>query len=142
MRHVYNEDSSPSTPEAKEDIFQCLTVYSNPKFSLANLLPSRLVLERARLYPSYRHTLLNTFILKLQSMQTSNIYIYVYIYVSFFSAISHRLNAYRIFYLNLFNDLVERLKWDILCVLHYPDLERFPFREIHCFATVLSSMKY
>lgn len=51
MRHVYNEDSSPSTPEAKEDIFQCLTVYSNPKFSLANLLPSRLVLERARLFP-------------------------------------------------------------------------------------------
>lgn len=56
MRHVYNEDSSPSTPEAKEDIFQCLTVYSNPKFSLANLLPSRLVLERARL-SSYRHVI-------------------------------------------------------------------------------------
>lgn len=56
MRHVYNEDSSPSTPEAKEDIFQCLTVYSNPKFSLANLLPSRLVLERAWL-SSYRHVI-------------------------------------------------------------------------------------
>lgn len=53
---MYNEDSSPSTPEAKEDIFQCLTVYSNPKFSLANLLPSRLVLERARL-SSYRHVI-------------------------------------------------------------------------------------
>ncbi|XP_043264448.1 kinesin-like protein unc-104 isoform X3 [Colletes gigas] len=48
MRHVYNEDSSPSTPEAKEDIFQCLTVYSNPKFSLANLLPSRQRLELMR----------------------------------------------------------------------------------------------
>ncbi|XP_076760925.1 kinesin family member unc-104 isoform X3 [Xylocopa sonorina] len=48
MRHVYNEDSSPSTPEAKEDIFQCLTGYSNPKFSLANLLPSRQRLELMR----------------------------------------------------------------------------------------------
>ncbi|XP_015436638.1 PREDICTED: kinesin-like protein unc-104 isoform X5 [Dufourea novaeangliae] len=48
MRHVYNEDSSPSTPEAKEDIFQCLTVYSYPKFSLANLLPSRQRLELMR----------------------------------------------------------------------------------------------
>ncbi|KAK9306146.1 hypothetical protein QLX08_003054 [Tetragonisca angustula] len=48
MRHVYNEDSSPSTPEAKEDIFQCLTAYSNPKFSLANLLPSRQRLELMR----------------------------------------------------------------------------------------------
>ncbi|XP_011258926.1 kinesin-like protein unc-104 isoform X13 [Camponotus floridanus] len=48
MRHVYNEDSSPSTPEAKEDIFQCLTIYSNPKFSLANLLPSRQRLELMR----------------------------------------------------------------------------------------------
>ncbi|XP_072744087.1 kinesin-like protein unc-104 isoform X7 [Anoplolepis gracilipes] len=48
MRHVYNEDSSPSTPEVKEDIFQCLTVYSNPKFSLANLLPSRQRLELMR----------------------------------------------------------------------------------------------
>ncbi|XP_043798268.1 kinesin-like protein unc-104 isoform X4 [Apis laboriosa] len=48
MRHVYNEDSSSSTPEAKEDIFQCLTAYSNPKFSLANLLPSRQKLELMR----------------------------------------------------------------------------------------------
>ncbi|XP_023288965.1 kinesin-like protein unc-104 isoform X2 [Orussus abietinus] len=48
MRHIYNEDLSPSTPEAKEDIFQCLTVYSNQKFSLANLLPSRQRLELMR----------------------------------------------------------------------------------------------
>lgn len=60
MRHVYNEDSSPSTPEAKEDIFECLTVYSNPKFSLANLLPSRLVLERARLSPLHIKRHVNT----------------------------------------------------------------------------------
>ncbi|XP_024943108.1 kinesin-like protein unc-104 isoform X5 [Cephus cinctus] len=48
MRHIYNEDLSPSTPEAKEDFFQCLTVYSNQKFSLANLLPSRQRLELMR----------------------------------------------------------------------------------------------
>ncbi|XP_011301560.1 kinesin-like protein unc-104 isoform X3 [Fopius arisanus] len=48
MRHIYNEDLSPSTPEAKEDIFQCLTAYSNQRFSLANLLPSRQRLELMR----------------------------------------------------------------------------------------------
>ncbi|PSN48270.1 Kinesin-like protein unc-104, partial [Blattella germanica] len=44
MRHIYNEDLSPETPEAKDDFFQCLSVCANQKFSLANLLPSRLVL--------------------------------------------------------------------------------------------------
>ncbi|XP_046427428.1 kinesin-like protein unc-104 isoform X4 [Neodiprion virginianus] len=48
MRHIYNEDLSPSTPEAKEDFFPCLTVCSNQKFSLANLLPSRQRLELMR----------------------------------------------------------------------------------------------
>ncbi|XP_066589122.1 kinesin-like protein unc-104 isoform X3 [Prorops nasuta] len=48
MRHVYNEDSSPSTPEAKEDIFQCFMVPSNPKLTFANLLPSRQRLELMR----------------------------------------------------------------------------------------------
>lgn len=46
MRHIYNEDLSLSTPEAKGDIFQYLINRSNPKLSLANLLPSRLVLGR------------------------------------------------------------------------------------------------
>ncbi|XP_046405609.1 kinesin-like protein unc-104 isoform X2 [Ischnura elegans] len=44
MRQIYNEDLSPGTPEAREDFFQCLSVCANQKFSLANLLPSRLVL--------------------------------------------------------------------------------------------------
>ncbi|XP_043279198.1 kinesin-like protein unc-104 isoform X4 [Venturia canescens] len=49
MRHIYNEDLSASSPEAKEDIFQCLPVYQhNQRFSLANLLPSRQRLELMR----------------------------------------------------------------------------------------------
>lgn len=42
MRHIYNEDlvTSPLTPEQNaEDFFHCL----NQPFTLANLLPSRLV---------------------------------------------------------------------------------------------------
>ncbi|XP_021916348.1 kinesin-like protein unc-104 isoform X6 [Zootermopsis nevadensis] len=48
MRHIYNEDLSPETPEAKDDFFQCLSVCANQKFSLANLLPSRQRLELMR----------------------------------------------------------------------------------------------
>ncbi|XP_033229959.1 kinesin-like protein unc-104 isoform X4 [Belonocnema kinseyi] len=48
MRHIYNEDLSLSTPEAKGDIFQYLINRSNPKLSLANLLPSRQRLELMR----------------------------------------------------------------------------------------------
>ncbi|KAK7869443.1 hypothetical protein R5R35_008169 [Gryllus longicercus] len=44
MRQIYNEDLSPETPEGREDLFHCLSVCANQKFSLANLLPSRLVL--------------------------------------------------------------------------------------------------
>ncbi|XP_049853671.1 kinesin-like protein unc-104 isoform X6 [Schistocerca gregaria] len=48
MRHIYNEDISPETPDVKDDFFQCLTVCPNQKFSLANLLPSRQRLELMR----------------------------------------------------------------------------------------------
>nr|CAD7397873.1 unnamed protein product [Timema cristinae] len=50
MRHIYNEELSPETPDAPRDpdLFQCLSVCTNNKFSLANLLPSRQRLELMR----------------------------------------------------------------------------------------------
>ncbi|XP_063227790.1 kinesin-like protein unc-104 isoform X3 [Bacillus rossius redtenbacheri] len=48
MRQIYNEDLSPTTPEARDDLFQCLSVCANQRFSLANLLPSRQRLELMR----------------------------------------------------------------------------------------------
>ncbi|GLH09165.1 Kinesin-like protein unc-104 [Gryllus bimaculatus] len=48
MRQIYNEDLSPETPEGREDLFHCLSVCANQKFSLANLLPSRQRLELMR----------------------------------------------------------------------------------------------
>lgn len=50
MRHTYNGDMSPITPEAKEDIFRYFEVSSNPRFSFSNLLPSRLVLGHTTLH--------------------------------------------------------------------------------------------
>lgn len=45
MRHTYSEDSGPSTPEAKEELFRCLVArHDDPKLTLGYLLPSRLVL--------------------------------------------------------------------------------------------------
>lgn len=42
MRTVYNEDLSPDTPEAKQDIFHCLSACGQQNvFSFRNLLPNR-----------------------------------------------------------------------------------------------------
>ena len=44
MRHIYNEDLSPNSPEAGEDFFQCLTACGSAHhFSFYNLIPSRCV---------------------------------------------------------------------------------------------------
>lgn len=44
MRHIYNEDLSPQTPDqARQDLFDCISVCASHRFSLANLMPSRFV---------------------------------------------------------------------------------------------------
>ncbi|KAK7482513.1 hypothetical protein BaRGS_00026224, partial [Batillaria attramentaria] len=49
MRSVYNEDLSPDTPEAKQDIFHCLSACGQQNvFNFRNLLPSRQRLELMR----------------------------------------------------------------------------------------------
>jgi hypothetical protein len=46
MRQIYNQELlSPTTPEQpREDLLHCLAACANQKFSLTNLLPSRLAL--------------------------------------------------------------------------------------------------
>ncbi|XP_025081034.1 kinesin-like protein unc-104 isoform X4 [Pomacea canaliculata] len=49
MRSVYNEDLSPDTPEAKQDIFHCLSACGQQNvFNFRNLIPSRQRLELMR----------------------------------------------------------------------------------------------
>ncbi|XP_050411558.1 kinesin-like protein unc-104 isoform X2 [Patella vulgata] len=54
MRQIYNEDSSPDTPEAKQDFFTCLTGCSQQNvFNFKNLIQSRKRLELMReMYPN------------------------------------------------------------------------------------------
>lgn len=42
MREIYNDDLSPDTPEAKPDIFHCLSACGQPNvFNFRTLIPSR-----------------------------------------------------------------------------------------------------
>ncbi|BFZ22944.1 hypothetical protein BsWGS_25983 [Bradybaena similaris] len=49
MREIYNDDLSPDTPEAKPDIFHCLSACGQPNvFNFRTLIPSRQRLELMR----------------------------------------------------------------------------------------------